>query len=1292
MSAIQYTQWIFPKVQGAGPKVEMRLNVKSNRPLLGMLSGAGMQGIYNSARSYNLYDKVYYAGILYYSTTGSNAGNTPGTNADWALALNFDYIQKDQTKVMTLPSDCRMFTGGMGPIRKDISRQEGQLTPDTRDITLLDLQRWYGTSATGVSDAEDLLTTLDPNTEDAGYNQYYKSLIQRMMPDATATYTVFFGHCIDGTLGVLTTGYLDDTSTPFTFTGRGNYNPAYGTVATWDVFIYNNDTWTPGKDANLTTLATLTPGVPSGLYQGGEDENYWIKARGIYFIGDVKAQNNTYSHLKVYSPGSEGTVIEQTVKLTAETVYNRFGAFKVGDTLPWFQGMSGPYQCVGGYIPIDAAVFNTQEHGGSSSVKLVPTDIPNIWDLDLTDLTIYSVLGLRSQLRTACNTVNDGMHFISFSKIIAAFCTLGNFTFDEGNDLQTSLTAWMDKSQQSGFSGALGQFTSIQKAILTGAPQFHKNLLQELGVIYEWLVGSDPRCYRNVSEITSDAGFNWDMPDSDIIKAIAILFGCYTKVTFDQVNHRGHFSLIDRSQSSGVVLNDVCSKWQWKGSEVTQRLVSAEHVETNNAGDKDIEASPSQRGTALTKVIQVRAKKLAKLNTLTADASDPIINADLALGSQGPTWSVFSGGLNGGRHIYLEDVTITFLSAHDGFDAIQMSSPSADFSSIIWYRGDNPTDPNGNSLNPSNCDVVLFPCTYAYSGPGAPCTGYGQIYGVPDRNTIQLIVANTTSGGAHGWQYSSGGPQKILIGYNTGSLTSINDSGWVFDIAMTAGSNVITTGSNWGGVGGTDGTDIYGNAIPGQQIILPNVGIFHIQRLDWNITNPSLTTVILDQDMPYTATGIEGRLGGPQINSSCLLGAFVYAVPDDNPLLRFPPNINLDDAAYNTAYKFTPYWAPSQSPVNPFWGGSNPANYSEPCIATVSRMEFLPNPIPSGWIPDDFHGNSLWTHAQFYAAQEIGDFVQVNISFFGCLDDNGTFAGYDLLAVYNQFLQGQYQTLLLIGLEIDELKNTVLCKFLGQNPVYGMPFNTTSLPVWIKGTNGSSGAAGGSGGTGGSGASTGTAGLTWAANATSYNLSTSVSNDNLSVDGTTNINLAGTSTTPYPVTGFIATGARASFTCFNNTGYPVTYKNSATSLAANQIYIETGTDVICPANGSVTFSYDPASAKWKITATSFSGSQPIIAADSLGSNTDNYAPPVCDILRLTVTADCELLGIVAGYNGQQLRIDNIGTHVCAIINNNSGTPANGFLMTGNKGLVPHSSITLEYNSTSQKWTCVAFSS
>ena len=97
------------------------------------------------------------------------------------------------------------------------------------------------------------------------------------------------------------------------------------------------------------------------------------------------------------------------------------------------------------------------------------------------------------------------------------------------------------------------------------------------------------------------------------------------------------------------------------------------------------------------------------------------------------------------------------------------------------------------------------------------------------------------------------------------------------------------------------------------------------------------------------------------------------------------------------------------------------------------------------------------------------------------------------------------------------------------------------------------------------------------------------------------------------------------------------------------------------------------------------GSVGVIALASLGTNTDNYAPPACSLLRLTVAADFELTGIVAGVDGQLLTIENVGAFHCSLINNATSTAANRFLMPGNFAIGPNALVTLEYNATQQRW-------
>jgi hypothetical protein len=110
----------------------------------------------------------------------------------------------------------------------------------------------------------------------------------------------------------------------------------------------------------------------------------------------------------------------------------------------------------------------------------------------------------------------------------------------------------------------------------------------------------------------------------------------------------------------------------------------------------------------------------------------------------------------------------------------------------------------------------------------------------------------------------------------------------------------------------------------------------------------------------------------------------------------------------------------------------------------------------------------------------------------------------------------------------------------------------------------------------------------------------------------------------------------------------------------------------------------------------------IFGTATLSADTDNwntYTPPNATVIRLTVTADCKLSGIIPrGVDGQLLTIENVGPKRVAFYNNDSSTPADTFLNPqlpngsgGNIDVAPHASITYRYNLSIPAWTLVNLS-
>ncbi len=171
-------QWILPQIQCAGSLVvECRIQ-KSRTPQTDNLIG-----IWDATVSYSINDVVYVSGTAYpgwRSLQNTNVNNAPSEGVYWTRASDFEYIQPDLAEVFYL--DQVLFQkSGLGPIQRNVSRQQGQITPDSRSLKLFDHSFYSGHDGNGIVTPVTQLGNSDART-----------LINLIFDDPNAIYTIFF--------------------------------------------------------------------------------------------------------------------------------------------------------------------------------------------------------------------------------------------------------------------------------------------------------------------------------------------------------------------------------------------------------------------------------------------------------------------------------------------------------------------------------------------------------------------------------------------------------------------------------------------------------------------------------------------------------------------------------------------------------------------------------------------------------------------------------------------------------------------------------------------------------------------------------------------------------------------------------------------------------------------------------------------------------------------------------------------------------------------------------------------
>ncbi len=665
-------------------------------------------------------------------------------------------------------------------------------------------------------------------------------------------------------------------------------------------------------------------------------------------------------------------------------------------------------------------------------------------------------------------------------------------------------------------------------------PPTNGNILQNLYVPYQWLVNCDPRCNLHSAEMQSSTGLAWETTLATALERWARQTKTRISWVADQTNKRPRLRLIDtrrlntdagttltatlssaatsatvasftplasatyaqitsgngvpeivqitggsgttaniarigtgRAWPSGASIDPVrilpaSPHWQLgRESERDQQIVSGQHVEIKYVTDSDTLVCPHDRGTPLSFEIMRRAKKVGPLGQRIINIKDAIQNASLGQDKQFSCWRTYTGGPNPAlteNFIYGADATIKYYATAGSYYFYSLESPSVNFS--LLNRVTDPDDIVAGSIRRDHQSVFTFPngavgiAVDIAVGGGSP---------TPDRNCVYIRVNRFRPTPANLGGSGSAFAQKFLLGYTGGAMSGFDNNPWRSDVTATDGSNVITTAGRF------DQTDIYGALFQGQQIVLVDRGVYNAETITWG---GGLSTITLDEPIPLGGTNLEMRIGGPDLNPEAwFAGEFLYYL---NMPTGFGGALNLkrfQSTIYNDAWVITDrnrfldeYWRGNSSGDPWYYYGG----YS------VSRISFA---APAdGSVPRDDYGDALYSLAQCYNAELIGNFTQLTRIYLGVTAIDDTLTGYDVMDSISEYNAGSQKNFMCVGIEPDEFETSG--QATTRTTMLEWPDFSGELDslVWKKFGGGSSGGASSGGGSlgtssGGSGGS-----------------------------------------------------------------------------------------------------------------------------------------------------------------------------------------------------------------------------
>lgn len=908
-----------------------------------------------------------------------------------------------------------------------------------------------------------------------------------------------------------TDGKLSADTREFTFIDRFQWSGVTGDGAPVTVYAPSDNTYKTllneifEDNTSLTTF--FVSHVSNADYAAYMAASYADKTDlcTLKIVGDCTVARNTEDDLQVMPDRSPNSLQMQILKCRIDAGLSRASVFTVRelkDSITAGSHLSGPFQFVGGYIPNPAA--------GADFFSGLIDSIPEPYSPQANRHCImafqnfmYAEGGTAHLLQSAVGTINDGLHLISRARIIERCATLMDMSFDMDLDIITSETNWAD------FTASVNSWDppypagKIYREQI--APDDGSNIGQKTGVIYEYLVGSDPRCNLNAAEFNTPVSSAWNDSIADIVKGM--FPGCAPRIFIDQTLKRPRLRII-----SERILNTLAPTTITGTVAPTDTSIDVASLSFKGPYDYPFYAQigDGSKGTEVVKVLSDNSGSspihVTRINTGRQWASGTPIAAVRMIPSK---WRMAPGSRREATIISAPHVE---LSNTGDSDVLCSPNNKADGLKVeVRHRAKGLGPVSGTGINltdavlnsglaqnkQANCwgtftggklgrHIRHNDAVVTHTGDTSEQSFYTLVsassdfsYLVPwdDRNASKHPLSSDHDA----VQFSNGVSMGIIHRTDrntlviakeladpappTGSsvLFSIGYSGYLNDIDTTDGSADIDPHVNL--FGQTDG---WGNTYIGQQLVIPSKGVFTIVSID-------STTGIITLNAPISGTSIaiDAWTGGPDVmQESWIKGAFLYYIMDaSNKKNRFNDDIYVP---YSETVDISTHWAAQRA----FWR-SNKSNDPDYYLGayTICAVQHDWQDDGSHTPPTDRYGDSLYSAAQLFASLYLGSPVQLNRTYE--VDDPSGYGedganGFDVMDSLAEYNYGTNRQFMAMGMEIDETVTGKLAPFvrltLQEWPDFSAPL---TQQVIKKVGNGSSGGASSGGSAGGGGASSG---------------------------------------------------------------------------------------------------------------------------------------------------------------------------------------------------------------------------
>ncbi len=815
--------------------VQRGLQLRVTRDSHDQYKGQG-RGLWDTTRDYEVDDYVWTvaSGVptRWYCIL-ANSGNSPAEGTYWTHADHFEWACDDPTKVLIIPGLKARLIGKPNPISAHPTKEQGKLTPESRELTLRDF--FELTSEEGAVDGNG-----DPVAINWLSNEW-KSFLNQLFDNDDGLTTWSFNQILDDT--VTYAEYADVTK--FHLYWMGDSKNEDNTTPEEHVYAEETETSLQVQQVRVTIDSLLSRSQTFKIrdfLDTTSDTDFDPKAFfGNYVVIEGQTVKDA-NHISLPVQDARGQPMAVDLAATTVNDHLHFGTYEeIIDRMIRVMGCTtDPTKWTSRMQPWTDRTNQTNRIVES---LLIPCIADHTW-MGTTGVCIEAEFSIDPRFDW---TVQE-----------ASYPGGNSWDTDIATCLEKYATQWVTKIEYE-YDQTTKQPIFFLRDIFEVATQITDAATASIGSGDTTISVTDAAALFAASKIIQVK----DELNTEYMRATA---GSGTTLTVDRPNPIAF--------STGAIVSAIRSlpstrsgngPLQLKRSVKERQKVSAKHVELKAATDGDILCSPRiSKKPPIQKEMAHRSKAFNPIGSNTV-FKHPFhtYNASLTQDKQYSCWRMWTGGRNA-RCIIANDATITLTNntaPHVNFYKVE--STSTTFNYLRKYDG----DVLNSWWDDPTTDIIFF-------SNGA----FGVVYNDPTGTIADGF--NSILVGVNQFQ-SINPPVSGGIGsFVTNELITVGFDGEFNNFNITDGSAVATI------AGDLTGQSIIKNAWKGMQFLFPKYGIFTLADVSYS---SGTSTCTFDHSFPATDTAAQAHAGGPQINPDWMIGAFFYY--DNGNDKRYDPNL-----------------------------------------------------------------------------------------------------------------------------------------------------------------------------------------------------------------------------------------------------------------------------------------------------------------------------------------------------------------------------------------------------------------